>query len=137
MSEKMTERLQFRLTPTMRKTLEQVAAGRGVTLQHVAREAFAKYTSECHCDGRGIIGWHAGNWVYCVCRLGISCAMADLNNTILMFADDLATMPEVESNQEQRELKQGHYDMMLLEYDSLQTEWERLRDTQQDALTQF
>jgi hypothetical protein len=80
----------------------------------------------CGCDGRGIVGWHAGNWVYCTCLLGISCAMNDLNKAIQIFAEDLATMPEAESNRREREIKERHYQMMLDHYDTLEREYERL-----------
>lgn len=50
MTEGLQDRIQLRVTPTMRKTVEQVAVDRGVTWQHVAREAIAVYTDGYACD---------------------------------------------------------------------------------------
>lgn len=125
----MTKKVQInvRVLPDTLARVAKMAREKGVSQGAIVRNALAR-DGDCGCAGRGIHGWHAGEPIYCRCVLGLELATADLSKKMQIFADDLATMKELSSNRFTRELKQEHFDMMLLQHDALKAEWTRLRE---------
>jgi hypothetical protein len=134
--EKMTERFQFRLTPELKQQIEHTATRRGLTPQDSVRFDVSK---ECACNGRGVLGWYRGEWIYCTCELGLSYAMDELSKTMQIVAEDLREMPQAESNAREREAKQAIFDRLEAEYNALEAEYIRMvcadeKATQKDAI---
>jgi hypothetical protein len=109
-----------RLTPEVIDEIRRRAKRDGISQNDVIAKGMA-----CQCDGRGVIGLYRGEWIFCTCCTGIGYAMDEIASQMQIFADDLATMPEMESNREQREVKQAHFDRLGMQFDMLDAERER------------